>query len=608
MATVSRIGKAVSCVGSAGLLSLGIGVVSGGPVQAAAPPFVTAVTSWPPSAVLNPFSPNAVPGPDGLVNAPLAYFVNGSLSFVPEVAASWTVHKRPSATDTVVTLHLRKGARWSNGTPITASDVKMSLELSYVFDDQIAGYLGSIQVPNASTVVVRQNNKPFNLFVRDLLTTTVYPAAVWQRYVPANVAQLYQTSERTGAAAKAASTKLAAVAKKMAAVNIPIAHYLASGPFNYAHVTTDEIVLQKNPDFWNARNVHVSTVDILASSGNSEFYSYALSGRTDLMSTFAPPTVIDPFIARPGDHILAPNGNYGPALVFNTSVKPYNALAVRQAFAYIINRTEAERIAYPAGTSSVKGATPTPYPTGLPVAFYKQWLTPKTLHELNPYRHNLAKAASLLESVGMKRVRGKWMYHGKPFSLYVAAPAGYSDWVAIAENIATQLSQFGIHAALRTVDTTTYFDEIGAGTFPVALNFVGSSEPGPWVDYASVMSDFGLSINAAGVVSRIKSTYNWGPVVDVKGVGKINVVKVWNNMVQTNDRAQIQRDVNELALAINQQLPLIDLLYNKVFAIFYNTNTYTDFPPPKSPDWTDWIGGALNFEGMVIGAGYIRPK
>lgn len=606
MGLVSKRFKALSLVGSTSALLFGLGGTPLANARAAAVPPLSTTGTWPPSAVLNPFSPNAVPGGDGLVNPPLAYFVNGNQSYVPEVAASWTVKKLPSATDTVVTLHLRHNARWSNGTPMTSADVRMSLELGYIFNYQLAGYVQSITTPNRYTVVVRQNNKPFNLFVRDLLTTVVYPAQEWQHYIPANVASLYQTSEGTGKSAQAASAKLAAIAKRMAAVNIK--HYISGGPFNYTSVTSDEIVLTKNKDFWNATKVHVPVVDILASSGNSQQYSYALSGRVDLLSTFAPPTVIDPFISKPGDHILAPNGNYGPALVFNTADKPFNELAVRQALAYIINRTEAERIAYPTGTSSVKGGVPVKYPSGLPVAFYSKWFTPKTIHELNPYNRNLKEAARLLESAGIKKVHGQWMYNGKPFSFYVACPSGYSDWVAISENIATQLSQFGIHATLRTVDTTTYFNEIGTGKFPVALNSVGSSEPGPWVDYNQVMYDEGLTINVKGVVGRVKTTYNWGPTVDVKDVGKINVVKVWNNMLQTNDHAQIKKDVNELALAINQSLPMIDLLYNKVFAIFYNTNTYTDYPSPNSPYWTNWIGGNLNFEGMVIGQGYIRPK
>jgi hypothetical protein len=157
------------------------------------------------------------------------------------------------------------------------------------------------------------------------------------------------------------------------------------------------------------------------------------------------------------------------------------------------------------------------------------------------------------------------------------------------------------------VDTTTYFDEIANGTYTLALNSVGSSAPGPWYDYGTIMGDLGLTINGQGVVSRIKTSYNWGPTVTVKGVGTINVVKVWNNMLQTNSHAQIVKDTDELALAMNQQLPVLDILYNKVFGIFYSTNTYSDYPAPQSPLWTDWIGGELSFQAMVMGLGYIKP-
>ncbi len=296
--------KIVSLLSTASLLSLILASAPATSQAATVTPFVTAVGSWPPLAVLNPFSPNSVPNPDGLVNASLAYFVNGDHAFVPELAASWSIHKPANvANNATITLHLRKNAQWSNGAPMTARDVKTSLDLGFIFGYQVNGYIQSITTPNASTVVVRQNAKPFNLFVRDLLTSVIYPAAQWGRYIPSNVVSLYHASEGTGTAASSAATKLATIAKKIAGVRV--SKYIAGGPYNYSHITSDEIVLTKNPNWWGAKNVHVPVVDILASSGNSEFYSYALSGRTDLMSTFAPPTVINPFVARHGNHLIA---------------------------------------------------------------------------------------------------------------------------------------------------------------------------------------------------------------------------------------------------------------------------------------------------------------
>lgn len=578
-------------------------------------PLIEGYSAWSPEAVLNPFSPNAI-NMYGYVNTPLAYFLEGTGSYEPELAQSWRIVRKPGvASGTVITLHLRSDARWSNGTPITAQDVKMSLELGYVLGYQVAGYIQSIATPNAHTVIVTQNSRPFNLFVQQVLTTWIYPQQEWGKYIPSNVGTLYAASEGTGTAATNAAAKLAKVATTMAAVDIH--GYLASGPYDYSRITSDEILLNKNPQWWGARGVKVPSVEILAANGNTEDFAYALSGRTDILSTYAPPTVVEPFLERPDDHILAPQGNYGPGVYFNTSVKPFNLVAVRQAFAYVINRPQATAIANPTPSRSwltahgvprsVRAATPAPYPDGLPPAFYGEWLTSATLHRLNPYKQNWTEAAKLLTSVGMKKVKGVWQYEGKPFTFNITVASGYTNQIAAADVMTTALQKFGIHASVAAVETATFASQVATGQYPVAIRSIGSPDRSPWYDYLSYMSNEGLSINAAGVISRAKTSYNWGPIVSVPGLGTVNVVDLWNNLSQTNDHAEIAKDVNDLALAINTELPVIDLWYTQAYCVLYNTSTYTGFPNPSNPIWSDWISNEPDTVAMLIEKGYIHP-
>ena len=246
-------------------------------------------------------------------------------------------------------------------------------------------------------------------------------------------------------------------------------------------------------------------------------------------------------------------------------------------------------------------------PNGLPPALYHTWLTPQTLQQLNPYNPNWPKAAQLLKSAGLHKARGAWQYAGKPLNLYIACPAGYSDWVAIAENVATQLSQFGIDAHVRTVDTTTYFSAVPTGVYPLALNFIGSSDPNPWYDYQDYVTFEGFAISSAGVVSRGKTTYNWGPLVTLPNGKTINIVKTSHDLVATNDVQQRRKDVNELALALNSQLPAIDLLYNKFYAIFVNTTRWTGFAPASDPTWGNWPVDPLSAVALTIEKGWIKP-
>lgn len=587
----------------------GATLISGGalsvPAQAASStPFIEGWPAWPTVGIVNPFTPTAINLGD-FVNSPLAFYTQDNNSYIPAVASSWSLKLKPGqATNAVLTLHIRNNAKWSDGTPITAQDVKMSLQLGYILNTQVTSYIASITTPDAHTVVVTQNNKPFNLFEQQVLTTMIHATKVWGKYVPHNIQAIYVTSEGQGAAATKASSTLAGLAKQIAAVDVSKTD-LSDGPFNLGEVTSSQINLPKNNNWWGASNVHVPSMELLAENGNNQSFAYALGGRVDYLTTYAPPNVVDSFTSRPGNHITAPDGNYGPGLYFNTSLKPFNNVAFRQAIAYIVDRSEVEKIAYPTGTSSVKAATATTYPSGLPPANYKL-LSAGALRQMNPYNKNLSKATKLLESAGLKKVNGSWTLGGKVLKLQIACPGGYTDWVAVAENVATQLSQFGLNAQIRTVDTNTFFVNIPLGTYSLALGSVGSENLSPWYDYQAVVSTAeGLSITSTGKINRIKTTYNWGPMVKVPGKGNVNVVKLWNELVSSTDKSKEQSATDALALAVNQQLPVIDLLYNKFYAIFYSTQNWTGFPASNNPLWDPNVGSSAAL--MLIEQGYIKP-
>lgn len=565
--------------------------------------FTQAWTAWPAQGVVNPFIATDI-NANGYVNTPLAYWLQDTSTFQPEAATSWTLKQAAgSASGGVLTIHLRSGAKWSDGTPITAADVKMSLELGYLLNYQVTPYIASIATPDKSTIVVTQTKTPFNLFERDVLTSTVYPSSAWGKFVPSNAAQLYMESQ-AGPNKSSAAAQLATAVKKLGAVDAR--KFPQGGPFTYSSVTSDQMVLDKNPHWWGASKMQIGHVDLLASTGNTQQYSYLLSGRVDFLNTYAPPTVVDPFVAKSKNHLVAPNGNYGPGLYFNTSIAPFSDVRVRQAFAYLIDRSQTINIAYPKGTSSVGAAVEATYPDGLPPSSYAKWLTPQTKSQLNPYNVDLSKATQLLEAAGLKKVGAAWTWQGKPLALQVASPSAYTDWVAMGENVANQLTKFGIHTTAVTVDLNTYFTKAAAGDYTLSINNIGSTDLNPWSAYGSIMATLGLSINSAGVVSRAKTSYNWGPDVNVAGVGAVNVVKDWNQLLTSNNMAAEKKDVNELALAINSQLPEIDLLYNKFYAGFYTTSRFTGWPAANSPLWDPNVpDGSMAI--LVIESGDLAP-
>src|SRR5207342_878369 len=75
------------------------------------------------------------------------------LSPTPGIAQSWDV----SEDRKTITFHLVKGAKWSDGKPITSADVKWSLEVlgskGYLFSSY-TGNVAAIKTPDENTVVL----------------------------------------------------------------------------------------------------------------------------------------------------------------------------------------------------------------------------------------------------------------------------------------------------------------------------------------------------------------------------------------------------------------------------------------------------------------------
>src|ERR1700678_1613498 len=111
--------------------------------------YTTTIT---PGAPMNPFNAtnNVFPGYDSMQ---LGWLTNNPADpnqELPGLASSWTVS--PSGTQIIV--HLQPGAKWSNGQPVTATDVKDSAAI-WIATGYVTN-LGSVTVVNPTTVTFNE--------------------------------------------------------------------------------------------------------------------------------------------------------------------------------------------------------------------------------------------------------------------------------------------------------------------------------------------------------------------------------------------------------------------------------------------------------------------
>lgn len=105
------------------------------------------------------------------------------LPYRPSLAESWKL--APDGLS--LTFTIRQGARWSDGTPLDASDAAWSLDVFHRYNDSAAAAwsvgssITSVTAPNARTLVLRFKERSA-LSLYDVATTPLLPEQVWGPY------------------------------------------------------------------------------------------------------------------------------------------------------------------------------------------------------------------------------------------------------------------------------------------------------------------------------------------------------------------------------------------------------------------------------------------
>ena len=151
---------------------------------------------------------------------------------------------------------------------------------------------------------------------------------------------------------------------------------------------------------------------------------------------------------------------------------PWNIPQVRQAIAYVINRTEAT-LAWgppPYAYYPVWVLAPIPAPNVVPGLYLT---IPESIRSvIVNYTVNWTYASQLLESAGLYYKNGQWyLPNGTPLTLTLYTD-GRTDWLTISSEIAAQLGKFGIPTKLISVEAATYYTEESSCQLPDSVDFV----------------------------------------------------------------------------------------------------------------------------------------
>jgi len=499
----------------------------------------------PPVGHFNPFVTNGIT--IGIYRAlfqpPLAMYYWADGSWMPLLATDWEID--PDAA--TLTVNLREGVKWSNGDDFTAEDVWVTFMCRRLAKGTVWRFLDSVEIVDDHTVVFHMAE----------------PSTVVERYVIRNeyIVDRATFGEWADRLQELVDQGLDTDSDEWNALLQEFNEYRpdgynATGPYNIDANSINEarLTLVKNESSWLADTVKFD----LVYSYNGETPTVTpivLAQQVDYATHGFPPATEKAFVDA-GVRIIRPPIYSGPALYFNQTIYPFNVKEFRQALAYAIDRHENGTVSLGESGKAVE------YMAGFSDNIVPLWVD--DLDALNTYEFDRGKATAMLEELGFtKGDDGVWVTDtGVRMEYELIAPAEYADWSAAAENLAEQLTDFGIPTAFRGIEFRQHPIEVHQGNFELAIRDWGSGNPHPHFSFVVELYNYNQEA-VKGPAMMGATTQGPGmsfPLVQTTDCcGEFGFEANIDNMTVGLDTEAQEAMVAETAKAYNELLPQIPL-------------------------------------------------
>jgi peptide/nickel transport system substrate-binding protein len=318
---------------------------------------------------------------------------------LPDLASSWTIAKNGLS----YTFHLRSDAKFSDGTPVTASDVVYSIKRARAFSGGWGFLLTAVKTitaPDAHTVTMTLS-QPHAPLLADLAMYAY--SVVPEKLVKAQGAKFFQ-------------------------------HPVGSGPFMVTSYSPDsEVDLTRNPHFYGTKP-KISTVKIMIVPDDNTRVLMLESKKADVIEN-PPGNLVSQIDKTPGLSVQLFPSTRVDFIQLDEHYAPFKKQLVREALNYAIDRKAIVQLAYQG--HATEGSSFMPYK----MQFYDSSIT--------PYPYDPAKAKQLLAQAGYPR-------GFKTFLITVSGDvAGQAEAVVVKQ----ELAAVGINVAIQSYELLTAYSK-----------------------------------------------------------------------------------------------------------------------------------------------------
>jgi peptide/nickel transport system substrate-binding protein len=466
---------------------------------------------------------------------------------------------------TSITVNLRQGVEWSDGTPFTCKDVKFTLEmlrdgapdLTYSFI--YAEWLQDVECVDDLTAVINLT-KPGPRWFRDNLALghenhqVILPAHIWEGQDP----------------------------KTFANFDLAQGWPVGTGPYKLVSSSAQQMVFDRRDDWWGAKTGFMDLpaperIIVVPVGGDESMAQMMIANDVDGGHPLQPGT-FKAAIER-NDKIRswnpegpvwgAPDG-CGYNLVFNNAKEPWSNADVRIAINYALDRAEISTLGYENAN----------FPVVIPYSSYMagRWMTPETQAIIDKYDRNktdLGLVDEHMTAAGFeKNADGLWAQAGTVLKVPLRTP----QWLApLAPVVAAQLKEAGFDAieVLEPEASSAWVDDINLGNFDTMFLVHCGSLSEPYETLKDLHSRFaaplGETCPSIIACTRYSNPDEYDPLIEEM-----------ESMVGSLDNARYVELTNGAVDIYLRDMPEIMLL-EELHVVVHNETYWTGWPGAENP-------------------------
>ncbi|MGH3324767.1 MAG: ABC transporter substrate-binding protein [Streptomyces sp.] len=485
-----------------------------------------------PKANYNPFLPAFRLSAADYVHERLMIVEGTKCREIPGLATSytWTDPK-------TLVFDIRDGVKWNDGEEFTAEDVVFTFNLIKKYDAlDFGGLWGSdlksVKATGAGKVTF-SFAKPGATAFTVINGVPIVPEHIWSKV----------KDPTTFANAK---------------------DPVGTGPFTVKSLNPRRLVIERNPDYWQADKVKVKEIRFNKADAGGQVEQLKLSrGEYDQQGQFIP-DIKKSYVDRDPEHHkywYAPGGSI--SVYMNLTKKPFDDVEFRRALTKAFND---QKVIKKAQLGYVKEASQ----TGLVVPGQEKWL-PKDIKDQGRIAYDPKAADKALTEAGYKKdSQGRRLgKNGKPVSFTFKVPGDYTDWVASADIVIGNLKSLGFQVEKDTPTPDAHNEDRQTGQYDMMFGVHGGS--------CNMYSNFSDPLNSAKTAPIGKKAatneVRWKDAKTDKLLGRLKSA--------TSEKDQ-KEAVAGLSRIMVDEVPMIPIWYGAKW-FQYKTTKAVGWPSAKNP-------------------------